>query len=120
MLIDKSNQSQNPEINALQAEFFAAVADPSRVKIIYTLAEGSLNVKSLAGQLGISHSATSRHLKILRDKNLVASHRQGHTVLYSLAAPELLDALDIFLDILNNQLTHQARLIKLERYHEDQ
>jgi DNA-binding transcriptional ArsR family regulator len=120
MLIDKSQQSQNHEINALQAEFFAAVADTSRVKIIYTLSEGPLNVKSLAARLGISHSATSRHLKILREKNLVDSHRQGHTVLYSLAAPQVLKALDIFLDILNNQISHQATLIKLERYHEDQ
>jgi DNA-binding transcriptional ArsR family regulator len=120
MLISNLPQSKNQEINALQAEVFAAVADPNRVKIIYRLAESPLNVKSLAKELGISHSATSRHLKILREKQLVESHRQGHSVLYSLTATELLDALEIILDILNKQMAHQATLVKLERYYEDQ
>jgi ArsR family transcriptional regulator len=107
------------EITTLQAEFCTAVADPNRVQIVYQLAGGPRNVKSLARQLGLSSSATSRHLKVLREKELVATRREGHTVYYSLAEPQLIDALNIFLNILNNQLTHRANLITLERTCDD-
>ena len=111
-------QSQKQEINALQAEFCAAVGDPSRVMIIYELAQAPRNVKNLAKAIGLSPSATSRHLKVLRDKDFVDSRRDGHRVIYSLTAPELIHALEIFLDILNNQLAHRANLVRLERYYE--
>ncbi|MBN2046121.1 MAG: winged helix-turn-helix transcriptional regulator [Anaerolineales bacterium] len=120
MLINGNFNTSNSDLTNIQAEFCAAVGDPSRVKIVYSLAEGSSNVKSLAESIGLSSSATSRHLKILRDRGLVRASRQGHTVEYSLAAPELITALDIFLDILNNQLAHRASLVQLERYDEEQ
>ena len=109
-------QNQNFKINAMQAEFCSAVGDANRVMIIYELANGPRNVKNLAKTIGLSPSTTSRHLKVLRDKNFVSSHRKGHSVIYSLAAPKLFEALDIFLDILNNQLTHRANLVQMERY----
>ena len=114
------NNKDNSKLTSIQAEFCAAVGDPSRVKIVYKLAESPKNVKSLAAELGLSASATSRHLKILRDRGLVNALRQGHSVEYSLAAPELITALDIFLDILNNQLAHRASLVHMERYDEEQ
>ena len=113
------NENQNNDLSGIQAELCSAVGDPSRVKIVYQLAEKSQNVKSLAATLGLSASATSRHLKILRDRGLVSASRQGHSVEYSLAAPELITALDLFLDILNKQLTHRASLVNLERSNEE-
>jgi DNA-binding transcriptional ArsR family regulator len=109
----------NSEINAIQADICAAVGDPNRVRIIYELAQGPLNVKSLAEAIDLSSSTTSRHLKVLRDKELVSSEREGHMVVYTLAAPELVDALGIFLNILDNQLAHRANLIKMERHYEE-
>lgn len=107
--------SISTDITTLQAEFCTAVADPNRVQILYHLVDGPRNVKSLARQLGLSSSATSRHLKVLRDKDLVSTRRDGHTVYYSLAEPQVIDALNIFLEILNSQLAHRANLIELER-----
>jgi len=115
MLINKDAGPLNPEINAMQAEFCAAVGDANRVRIIYALANKPRKVKSLAKLLGLSPSATSRHLKILRERGLVSANRQGHAVEYSLAAPQLLDAFDILLDILNTQFAHRASLIEMER-----
>lgn len=112
-------QPQLHQINSLQAEFCAAIGDPNRVRIVYELANGPLNVKSLANTIGLSPSATSRHLKILRDKDLVSSDRQGHKVVYSLAQPELLTALDIFLQILSKQVEHRASLVEMERKDEE-
>ncbi|MFN2144543.1 MAG: ArsR/SmtB family transcription factor [Anaerolineales bacterium] len=112
-------ENQDPNLTNIQAEFCAALGDTNRVKIVYQLAEGAQNVKTLAAALGLSPSATSRHLKILRDRGLVDATRYGHTVEYSLTALELITALDIFLDILDKQLTHQANLVNMERYDEE-
>ncbi|MEJ2757781.1 MAG: metalloregulator ArsR/SmtB family transcription factor [Anaerolineales bacterium] len=111
-------QDQMNEINALQASFCAAIGDANRVRIIYELADGPSNVKSLSKTIGLSPSATSRHLKVLRDKDFVDAQRQGHSVIYSLAAPELINALDILINILNKQLAHRANLVQMERYNE--
>lgn len=111
-------QDDKYAINALQAGFCAAIGDPHRVKIVYELAKKPRKVKNLSKLLGLSPSATSRHLKILRDKDLVDAQRQGHSVVYSLAAPELIDALEILIGILNKQLAHRANLAHMERYNE--
>ena len=111
-------QSKSKEINAFQAEFCAAVGDPNRVMIIYKLANGPHNVKNLAKAIGLSPSATSRHLSILKSKDLVDANRDGHKVMYSLATPQLIDALEILLDILNHQLAQRANLIQVERQYE--
>ncbi|HKJ27670.1 MAG TPA: metalloregulator ArsR/SmtB family transcription factor [Anaerolineales bacterium] len=109
-----------PEVTQLQADMCSAVSDPSRISIIYELAKGPLNVSKLAKAVDLSPSATSRHLKILRDSLFVSANRIGHKVEYSLITPELIDALDIILGILNQQLAHRANLLKLERYNEEQ
>lgn len=119
MPTSKESKIPTSEINAIQAEFCAAVGDPNRVRIIYELAQGPRNVKALAEAIESNSSTTSRHLKILRDKDLVSAKRDGHKVIYTLAAPELIEALGIFLNILNNQLAHRANLVKSERYYEE-
>jgi len=120
MLLSENYDGQNHEVNAVQASFCAALGDPHRVRIIYELANGPSNVKTLAKTLELSQSATSRHLKILREKNLVKPQRQGHAVEYNLAAPELLNVLNILLDILNNQTAHRVSLMEVERQYEDE
>jgi ArsR family transcriptional regulator len=109
----------NLEITQMHADLCSAVAEPSRILIVYELAKGPLNVSNLAKTIDLSPSATSRHLKILRDCDFVNANRQGHKVEYSLSSPKIIEALDIFLDILNNQLKHRAKLLNLERYNEE-
>ena len=89
-------QNKNQEVNILQAEFCAAVGEANRVQIIYELGKGPQNVKNLAASFGLSPFAASRHLKVLRAKDLVSAWKDGTQVIYSLAAPELIEALDIF------------------------
>lgn len=104
----------------MHADLCSAVADPSRILIVYELEKGPRNVSSLANAVKLSPSATSRHLKILRDSKLVNAERIGHKVEYSLSSHKLIDALNLFLEILNNQIAHNAKLLKLERYNERQ
>ena len=66
------------------AETFQALADPSRVRLISALLEGELCVYDLAALLGMSQSAVSHQLRLLRNLHLVKNRKAGRTVFYSL------------------------------------
>lgn len=71
------------EVYAVIAETFRALADTSRVKIVYALLQQELCVCDLAAVVGISESATSQHLRVLRNLRLVKNRREGKVVYYS-------------------------------------
>jgi ArsR family transcriptional regulator len=73
------------ETHALRtAELFAALGDPTRVKIIAALLSGEMNVQALAGLTGISESGVSHQLRGLRQMRLVRPRKDGRQVFYSL------------------------------------
>lgn len=67
------------------AEFFAALADPSRLRLLSALANRELCVCDLAAAVKVSESAVSHQLRILRSQRLVKYRREGRNVYYSLA-----------------------------------
>lgn len=73
------------EITAVRvAELFATLADPSRVRMIAALTSGEMHVGALAAAVGISESAVSHHLRLLRQMRLVRTHKAGRYVFYML------------------------------------
>lgn len=66
------------------AETFQALADPNRVRLISALMDGDLCVCDLAELLGMSQSAVSHQLRLLRNLHLVKYRKEGRTVYYSL------------------------------------
>ena len=63
---------------------------------------------SLSQTLEISQPATSRHLKVLRDRGLVTATREGSTMRYELADDRLIEALDLLRAILRDRITYRA------------
>lgn len=66
------------------AETFKALSDPTRVRIISALGEQELCVIDLAQLLGVTGSAISHQLRILRGQRLVKYRKEGKTSFYSL------------------------------------
>jgi DNA-binding transcriptional ArsR family regulator len=66
------------------ADTFSAMGDPSRAAILLHLARDEHCVSDLAAMLGITESAVSQHLRLLRALRLVRSRRQGRHVFYLL------------------------------------
>lgn len=106
-----SSPQLTQEVTQLHAELCAALADPSRILILYALAEKPRAVNELTAEVGILQSATSRHLKVLREHGLVRASRQGQSVEYSLADSRLIEALDILRAVLRDNLARRADLI---------
>jgi DNA-binding transcriptional ArsR family regulator len=66
------------------ADTFSALGDPTRVRILDVLSHGELCVCDLAAVLGVSQSAVSHQLRLLRGIRLVKPRRDGRIVFYSL------------------------------------
>lgn len=67
------------------ADLFRLFGDATRIRILYALSEAELCVCAISELLGMSQSAISHQLKVLKDGNLVACRREGKTVFYFLA-----------------------------------
>jgi ArsR family transcriptional regulator len=92
-----SNHSENDLLKQLEAtllsdetalriaEFFKALSDPTRVRIISVLAQAELCVGDLCTLLGMSQPAVSQQLRLLRQARLVTVRREGKHVFYTLS-----------------------------------
>jgi DNA-binding transcriptional ArsR family regulator len=68
---------------------FAALADPTRCRVVELLHERPLPVHELAAAFSISRPAISRHLRVLKDAGLVREEKQGRENVYSLQRQRL-------------------------------
>ena len=100
------------EINRLHAQVCSGLADPNRILILYKLAEHPTNVTSLAESLDIPQPTVSRHLKILKERGMVVSERDGQAVIYSLADRLIIKALDLLRAMLADSLETQIALAR--------
>lgn len=66
------------------ADLFRVFGDSTRIKILYALHDTELCVQEIAETLGISQSAISHQLRVLKDSKLVRFRRDGKTVYYAL------------------------------------
>jgi ArsR family transcriptional regulator len=100
------------EVTNLHADVCSALADPNRILILYALSERTFTVNDLANTLGIPQPSTSRHLKVLRDRNLVTATRQGANMEYVLADHRLIEALDLLRGVMRDRISQRANIIK--------
>jgi len=105
-------QTLAQEVSQLEADLCFALADPTRILILYALDEQPHNVTEITNALNITQPTTSRHLKILRERGLVHTERQGTTITYHLTDRRLIEALDLLRSVLRDRLTHRASLIE--------
>lgn len=66
------------------AELFKILSVDKRIDIIERLKPGAMSVNALAEVLGITQSAVSQHLRVLKSVGLVRDERQGYWIYYSL------------------------------------
>jgi DNA-binding transcriptional ArsR family regulator len=68
------------------------ICEPTRTQIVRALTAGPLSVGDLASILERSKSATSQHLRVLRDGGVVSARRRGRRVIYSLTTAPMVTA----------------------------
>lgn len=105
-------QTFREEIHELHARLCKAIADPNRILILYSLAEGASTVSELAEALEVPQPTVSRHLKVLRERGLARATRDGQSVIYRLRDPRVIEALNLLRAVLADTLQQQADLAR--------
>jgi DNA-binding transcriptional ArsR family regulator len=107
----------NREVQQFKADFFKALAHPLRVNILELLCDGDKNVNELQSLCGVEGAVVSQQLAILRNKNIVTTHKEGTRVSYSLQDPMIKELLFIARKIFNNHLVDTISM--LDRLHKE-
>ena len=83
---DKENAYQELQERELYilTEFFKLLGDPTRIHILFFLMERDACVSDLANRLGLTHSAVSHQLSLLKANKLVRQRRNGKMIFYTL------------------------------------
>lgn len=85
-LLDIVNKTMPDETELYDlAELFKVFGDSTRIRILFVLFEAEVCVCDIAEALGMTQSAISHQLRILKQSKLVKSRREGKSVFYSLA-----------------------------------
>jgi ArsR family transcriptional regulator len=100
------------EITQLHAQVCNSLSDPTRILILYKVAEKPINVSDLSETLEIPQPTVSRHLKVLRERRMVIAQRDGKSVFYSLADARIIQALDLLRAVLASSLEDQVALVR--------
>ena len=100
-------------------EFFAALADRTRLRLLNLMRDGEVCVCFFAETIGTNNPKISRHLAYLRRAGLVKGRREGKWMHYSISAPKDPKAIDIFdsvmraLELDEEMKTDRANLINV-------
>jgi ArsR family transcriptional regulator len=82
-------------LRRFKAEFFQALAHPTRIAIVEQLRDGELSAGAIIERLGIEQANASQHLAVLRAKNILLSRKAGNQVFYSVRDPLIIEVLDV-------------------------
>ena len=105
---------ENPtleELNLLHANICQALGDPKRIFILYALHEQPRHVTALADALEMPQPTVSRHLRVLRERNLVSTERNGAAVVYTIKDERIINVLDTMRGILRDSLAEQSDIL---------
>jgi len=91
------------------ADYFRAMAEPQRLKILQSLRGGPRNVGELTELLACSQANVSKHLALLAKVGLVERSAQGTSVFYRIADARTYELCDLVCGQIAQRLTDQAR-----------
>lgn len=105
------NQPTLNELNLLHANICQALGDPKRIFILYSLYAEPRHVSALAADLGMPQPTVSRHLRVLRERGLVKTERNGTAVIYTVTDDRMIKVIDTMRQILRDVLEEQAVIL---------
>ncbi|GAB3164098.1 metalloregulator ArsR/SmtB family transcription factor [Microbispora hainanensis] len=94
-----------------KADFFRTLGHPVRIRVLELLRDGPRPVRELLGEIEVEASNLSQQLAVLRRTGLVSAVREGGSVVYSLATPDIVDLLAAARRILTDMITGQGELL---------
>lgn len=108
-------QVNNQRLYELHAELCSTMANPKRLAILESLHDGERSVTDIAEATGTAITTVSQHLRLLRDKHVVVTRKEGQTVYYRLRDPRMVEACHLIRSVLvDGMKAHGDFLVELE------
>jgi ArsR family transcriptional regulator len=102
--ISVNTQASQEKLVNFKAEFFKALANPIRIRILDELRSHELTVSEIRDRLDVELPNISQQLAVLKGKKLVVARKQGNNIYYSCTDRAVFKLLDVAKHIFNNHL----------------
>ena len=99
-------------LRQFKADFFQALAHPTRIAIVEHLRDGELSAGSLIEELGVEQANASQHLAVLRAKNILVNRKVGNQVFYSVRDPLIIQVLDVMRQYFHSHMNEVIATLK--------
>src|SRR5215467_4144200 len=99
-------------LRRFKADFFQALAHPTRIAIIDLLREGELSAGAIIERLGIEQANVSQHLTVLRAKHIVVNRKARNQVFYSVRDRLIFEMLDVMRRYFYAHLTESQAMLR--------
>lgn len=114
----KRSNSVEKDLYRRHADFCKVIAHPTRLQIIDILHDGEMSVTDLATRLQVTVGNLSQHLNLMKQRRVLASRKEGNSVIYRLANPKMIKACCLIREILFEQMQEDTNLLKqMDRSH---
>jgi ArsR family transcriptional regulator len=100
------------ELQTFKAQFFRALAHPTRIRILEILVRGERTVQELQAALALDQPLVSQQLAVLRNQGIVSARKEGLSVHYALRDPLVGALLDVARRLFNNHLGSRQGLLR--------
>ncbi|MGV0792040.1 lsr2/espR transcriptional regulator [Mycolicibacterium sp. XJ1819] len=95
----------------LKGDFFKTLGHPARVRILELLADRDRAVGELLPEVGLESSNLSQQLGVLRRAGVVSARKDGNTVIYSIASPDIAELLAVARKVLATVLNDRVAML---------
>ncbi|BBZ50725.1 winged helix-turn-helix transcriptional regulator [Mycobacterium heidelbergense] len=95
----------------VKAEFFKTLGHPARIRILELLVAGDKPVAELLSEVGLEASNLSQQLGVLRRAGVVDAHRDGNTMIYSIASPDIAELLMVARKVLTGVFSDRVAVL---------
>ena len=96
----------------LKGEFFKTLGHPARIRILELLSTHDRSVGELLPEIGIESSNLSQQLGVLRRAGVIDARKDGNTVIYSIASPDIAELLAVARKVLTTLLSDRVAVLK--------
>ena len=96
----------------LKAEFFKTLGHPARIRVLELLAEQERSVGELLPEVSLESSNLSQQLAVLRRAGVVVTRKDGNTVIYSIASPDIAELLIVARKVLTGLLSDRVAVLE--------
>jgi DNA-binding transcriptional ArsR family regulator len=100
------------DLRRFKADFFQALAHPTRIAIVEQLRTGELCAGALIERLELAQANGSQHLSVLRAKRILITRKEGNQVFYSVRDPRIIKVLDVMREYFYDQLARDQALLE--------